>query len=127
MSKQSFVAKAALVGAGAGMAVALSTGVAHATGTKSLMLATPGANTVVATIANSDMDDSVSCTVWGQGPTYWQAPLSVAPRNSKSVRVVDVPAGNYTIGWDCNGFAQEKHYITVGGTGTPSAKPHTVS
>lgn len=127
MSKQSFVAKAALVGAAAGMAVALSSGVAQASGTRSLMLATPGANTVVATITNSGLDNTESCTVWGQGPTYWQAPLSVAPRNSKSVRVVDVPAGNYTIGWDCNGFAQEKHYITVGGTDIPSAKPHTVS
>lgn len=104
----------------------LGNGIADAAGDKVLHVSTPAANTVVLKIANHNVNNGINCGVYGAGPTTFSASATIAPRNSKTVTVADVPSGNYTISWGCNSFAQEKHYVTVRGTSAPKARPHVV-
>lgn len=117
------IATAAAIAAGVGLAI--GAGPASAAGTKTLSVSNPRPNTVVLVVANNDIDDSINCAIYGYGPTQFQARMTVAPRNSKSSVVSNVPAGNYTLSWGCNSFAQEKHYITVSGTGGQPSQPYT--
>ncbi|QBJ96253.1 hypothetical protein ERC79_09950 [Rhodococcus sp. ABRD24] len=118
-----------LVGVGITAATLMSTGTAQAyiVDTTTLTLATPRHNTVVASIANADSYKSLSCSVRGNGPTTFEfLNIRVAPRNTTTVTIADVPAGNYTISWGCSGFGLEPHLLTVGGAATTPAKPHIV-
>ncbi|MGB6244766.1 MULTISPECIES: hypothetical protein [Gordonia] len=115
------------VTAGAAVAGALGAGPTAAAGTKILKTDTRVPNTVVLTVTNADSYNGIDCSVYGFGPTRFTAHgFSVSPRNSKTLTVGSVPAGNYTLSWGCGSFAQEKHLITVTGRSSLPAKPHIV-
>ncbi|WP_430336256.1 hypothetical protein [Rhodococcus sp. ACT016] len=117
----------ALTGISIMAAVLMSTGTAQAAVNPTLTLTTPRNNTVVVSIANNDSYTNAGCSVRGNGPTSFEfLNIGVAPRNTTTVTIADVPAGNYTIRWGCNGFGYEPHLITVSGTATPPAKPHII-
>lgn len=102
-------------------------GAAHASGTKTLTAVSPRANTMVITYVNTDTE-ATSCSAYGNGPVYFGTPtVRIPPKGSTTVTVADVPAGFYNVGWGCRGFAQEKHYVTVGGAAKTSAQPHVVA
>ncbi|MDI9917001.1 hypothetical protein [Rhodococcus sp. IEGM 1379] len=109
-----------------GIALSAGIGSASASGTNQLDAASPRNNTVTFTFTNTARDVT-SCTAYGNGVVYFQTDnVRIAPESTVKVTMADVPAGNYSIGWSCRSFAQEKHYVTVAGTATPSANPHVV-
>ncbi|MDH6284903.1 hypothetical protein [Prescottella agglutinans] len=121
-------ARPALTGIGIMAAVLMSTGTAQAAFVDAtLTLDTPRNNTIVASITNVDLYNGASCSIRGNGPTTFEfLNIGVAPRNTTTVTIADVPAGNYTISWGCNSWGYERHLVTVSGTATPPAQPHIV-
>lgn len=115
----------------AALGAALAVAVAPASAAKPLPTATitsPADNTVVFRITNH-LDEVTSCGGRLNGFTDFSTPYAkVAPRSTVVYTVADVPAGNYSAWWGCNGF-DDRNLVMVRGksTGKPYLAPNKPS
>ncbi|WP_155828429.1 hypothetical protein [Gordonia polyisoprenivorans] len=89
------------------------------------IVGTPHTNTAVVSITNN-LDDVTSCGARLYGIDEYDTPYTRTPaRTTITFSITNVPAGNYSIWWACNGHTGDKRFLVVGGNPRTNGKPYT--
>lgn len=86
---------------------------------------TPRTNTAVVSITNY-LSDVTSCGARLYGINEYDTPYTRTPaRTTITFTITNVPAGNYSVWWACDGHTGDKRFLAVGGNPRTNGKPHT--
>ncbi|WP_035753186.1 hypothetical protein [Gordonia alkanivorans] len=107
-----------------GTALALGVAPADAAPTVRVTLASPQANTLLATMTNDRSADQGCYVSFYYGPVDYKTPTTrVEAGQTRSIRVTDLPAGRYAVYVNCGALQVHKENVTV--TGKPGGTPRT--
>lgn len=110
-----------------GVAVTVGSATAHAKGPNdSLVVSSADPNTAVFNITNG-ASDPVFCHAELHGfATYSTQTRTVAPGSTITFTMINVPAGTYTVRWNCNGGSDgDKRILSVDGDAHPGGQVTT--
>jgi len=120
-------ARATVVVSSVGAALTLCAAVASAKGPNdSMVLTSPEANTAVFAITNG-ATKPVFCSAELHGfDRYGTQTRTIAPMSTITFTMVNIPAGNYSVRWNCNGGSDgDKRFISIGGDPHPTEHVRT--